>query len=52
VLEFDLEYLELVDPLTLKPLDRVHDRGLLAIAGRIENTRLIDNITLSAKLPS
>jgi pantoate ligase / CMP/dCMP kinase len=47
--EFDLEYLELVDPLTLRSLDRVLDRGLLAIAGRIENTRLIDNILLGGR---
>jgi pantoate ligase / CMP/dCMP kinase len=46
--EFDLEYLELVDPLTLQPLDRVSESALLAIAGRIENTRLIDNILLVA----
>jgi pantoate ligase / CMP/dCMP kinase len=46
--EFDLEYLELVDPFTLQPLDRVDRKALLAIAGRIENTRLIDNILLVA----
>lgn len=44
--EFDLEYLELVDPFTLQPLDRVDRKALLAIAGRIENTRAIDNILL------
>jgi pantoate ligase / CMP/dCMP kinase len=44
--EFDLEYLELVEPLMLQPLDRLHHQGLLAIAGRIEDTRLIDNILL------
>jgi pantoate ligase / CMP/dCMP kinase len=52
--EFQLEYLELVDPQTLQSI--LHGRGsandkldrvaLLAIAGRIENTRLIDNIIL------
>jgi pantoate ligase / CMP/dCMP kinase len=44
--EFDLEYLELVDALTLQPIDTVDRAALLAIAGRIENTRLIDNIGL------
>jgi pantoate ligase / CMP/dCMP kinase len=50
--EFDLEYLELVDPLTLQPLDRVERTAVLAIAGRIENTRSIDNITLWFKPPA
>jgi pantoate ligase / CMP/dCMP kinase len=45
--EFSLEYLEIVDPQTLQPLDRIKDRALLAIAGRIENVRLIDNILLN-----
>jgi pantoate ligase / CMP/dCMP kinase len=47
--EFDLEYLELVDPLTLQSIDRVKSPALLAIAGRIENTRLIDNILLESE---
>jgi pantoate ligase / CMP/dCMP kinase len=47
--EFDLEYLELVDPLTLEPLDRVRHKALLAIAGSIEHTRLIDNIFLGIR---
>jgi pantoate ligase / CMP/dCMP kinase len=42
--EFQLEYLELVDPQTLQPIEILDRQGLLAIAGRIENTRLIDNI--------
>jgi pantoate ligase / CMP/dCMP kinase len=45
--EFSLEYLEIVDPQTLQPIDRIKDRALLAIAGRIENVRLIDNILLN-----
>ena len=47
--EFDLEYLELVDPLTLQSIDRVKSPTLLAISGRIENTRLIDNILLESE---
>jgi pantoate ligase / CMP/dCMP kinase len=44
--EFELEYLELVDPDTLQSIDKLNKLALLAIAGRIEGTRLIDNIIL------
>jgi pantoate ligase / CMP/dCMP kinase len=44
--EFDLEYLELVDPQTLESIEILEQPALLAIAGRIENTRLIDNIVI------
>jgi pantoate ligase / CMP/dCMP kinase len=44
--EFQLEYLELVDRQTLQPIEFIDRLALLAIAGRIENTRLIDNITV------
>jgi pantoate ligase / CMP/dCMP kinase len=46
VTEFQLEYLELVDPETLQSIKLVDRKVLIAIAGRIENTRLIDNITI------
>ncbi len=42
--EFQLEYLELVDQHTLQSIETVEKIALIAIAGRIENTRLIDNI--------
>jgi pantoate ligase/cytidylate kinase len=45
------EYIELVHPLTLEPLDMVEETGLLAIAARIGGTRLIDNLVLSARKP-
>jgi pantoate ligase / CMP/dCMP kinase len=45
--EFQLEYLELVDCETLQPIHTLDRPALLAIAGRIENTRLIDNIVIS-----
>jgi pantoate ligase / CMP/dCMP kinase len=45
--EFSLEYLEIVDPQTLQPIDRIEHQALLAISGRIENVRLIDNILLN-----
>lgn len=44
--EFQLEYLELVDPETLASIEVVTGSVLIAVAGRIENTRLIDNITI------
>ncbi len=46
VTEFQLEYLELVDRQTLEPIEIVNRQVLLAIAGRIENTRLIDNMLI------
>ncbi|ELS03079.1 cytidylate kinase/pantoate--beta-alanine ligase [Xenococcus sp. PCC 7305] len=44
--EVKLQYVELVDPLTLKPLAQVETIGLLAIAAHVGNTRLIDNMIL------
>jgi pantoate ligase / CMP/dCMP kinase len=52
--EFTLEYLEIVEPNTLQPLQRIDSlperlrqrQILIAIAGRIEGTRLIDNLWL------
>jgi pantoate ligase / CMP/dCMP kinase len=46
-----LEYVELVDPVTLEPLDCVERVGLLAIAARVGGTRLIDNALLDARKP-
>ncbi len=45
--EFELEYLELVDSQTLQSIETLDRSALLAIAGRIENTRLIDNMIIS-----
>jgi pantoate ligase/cytidylate kinase len=45
------EYIELVEPTTLVPLERIGDNGLLAIAARLGSTRLIDNICLSNRKP-
>jgi pantoate ligase / CMP/dCMP kinase len=44
--EFQLEYLEIVDCQTLQSIDTIDRSALMAIAGKIENTRLIDNIVL------
>jgi pantoate ligase/cytidylate kinase len=45
--ELRVQYLELVDPQTLQPLSEVKDKGLLAIAAYVGQTRLIDNLLLS-----
>ncbi|MCU0639311.1 MAG: pantoate--beta-alanine ligase [Candidatus Krumholzibacteria bacterium] len=43
---FDVEYAEVVDARTLLPVDIMEGVTLLAAAGRIGDTRLIDNIVL------
>jgi pantothenate synthetase len=43
---FEVEYAEAVDAGTLRPLDSIGGVTLLAAAGRIGDTRLIDNIVL------
>jgi pantoate ligase / CMP/dCMP kinase len=43
-----LDYLELVHPDTLKPLQAVNTVGMMAIAAQVGKARLIDNIILSA----
>jgi pantoate--beta-alanine ligase len=43
-----IDYVELLDPESLKPLDRVDGAGLLAVAARLGSTRLIDNILLES----
>ncbi|MGC8451615.1 MAG: bifunctional pantoate--beta-alanine ligase/(d)CMP kinase [Cylindrospermopsis raciborskii] len=42
-----VEYIELVEPSTLMPLNEIQKEGMLAIAAHIGNTRLIDNTILS-----
>lgn len=46
-----VEYIELVEPNTLMPIDTVKSEGMLAIAARIGNTRLIDNTILRDRQP-
>ena len=45
---FDVEpeYMALVSPRTLEPVEHLREPALLAIAARIGSTRLIDNVTL------
>jgi pantoate ligase / CMP/dCMP kinase len=47
----ELDYLELVDPQTMVSLDKIETSGLLAIAAKVGNTRLIDNILLTRQSP-
>ena len=42
--EIKVQYIDLVDPQTLSPLEEVTESGLLAIAAYVGSTRLIDNI--------
>jgi pantoate ligase/cytidylate kinase len=46
-----LQYAELVDPETLKPLTKITKSALLAIACYVGETRLIDNVILELKQP-
>ena len=54
MLPFDVspEYVALVDPDTLEPLDTLERQALLAIAARVGETRLIDNVFLQPTLTS
>jgi pantoate ligase / CMP/dCMP kinase len=45
------EYIELVHPKTMTPLNQVDEMGLLAIAARLGSTRLIDNLVLQNRQP-
>lgn len=43
-----LQYLELVDPETLEPLERARRGSVLAVAAHVGSTRLIDNVVLGS----
>ncbi|ERN41463.1 cytidylate kinase/pantoate--beta-alanine ligase [Rubidibacter lacunae KORDI 51-2] len=49
--ELRVEYVELVHPQTLAPLAEIADRGLLATAVYLGDTRLIDNVLLRQRRP-
>lgn len=51
VSDIQVEYVELVHPTTLMPLDQIEETGLLAIAARFGSTRLIDNMLLQHRKP-
>jgi pantoate ligase/cytidylate kinase len=46
-----VEYIELVEPTTLMPLQTVKEEGMIAIAARLGSTRLIDNTILRDRQP-
>ncbi len=43
------EYIELVDPTTLQPIEIIEEVGLLAIAAQVGSARLIDNTLLAQR---
>jgi pantoate ligase/cytidylate kinase len=48
---FRVQYVELVHPESLLPLEKVTSQGLLAVAAYLGQTRLIDNIVLRDRAP-
>jgi pantoate--beta-alanine ligase len=46
------EYVALVDPDTLEPLETLQDAGLLVLAARVGDVRLIDNMVLAPHIAS
>ncbi len=44
--ESTIDYVEIVDPVLLKPVERIEGRAVMALAVRVGATRLIDNMTL------
>ena len=49
--DINVEYIELVEPATLQPLNVITENALLAIAAKVGTTRLIDNILLRTRKP-
>ncbi|UJB71324.1 bifunctional pantoate--beta-alanine ligase/(d)CMP kinase [Acaryochloris sp. 'Moss Beach'] len=49
--QVEVDYIDLVDPLTLQPLEHITTQGLVAVAARVGSVRLIDNILLDARRP-
>jgi len=41
-----IDYISIVHPETLKPLEKIEDRALIALAVVVGNTRLIDNVII------
>ena len=49
--DIQVDYAEIVDPDTLLPLDTVSRGALIAVAARIDGTRLIDNLLIPRSHP-
>ncbi|MGA7703668.1 MAG: pantoate--beta-alanine ligase, partial [Solirubrobacteraceae bacterium] len=45
-LDVEPEYVALVSPSTLEPVEELDEPALLAVAAKVGSTRLIDNVTL------
>lgn len=45
------QYVELVNPYTLEPLEKIETVGMLAVAAFVGTTRLIDNVVLRDRKP-
>ncbi len=45
----EIDYVEICDPESLEPLDRIEEDALIAVAVRFEGARLIDNIRLQGR---
>jgi pantoate--beta-alanine ligase len=46
-----LDYLEIVNPDTLDPVERISQKTLVAVAAYVGSTRLIDNVVLGSQEP-
>ena len=46
--ELDLQYIGIVDPLTLRPVSEITEQVLVAVAVKLGSVRLIDNILIDA----
>ena len=46
-----VDYVGLVNPDTMEPLETIEEAGLVAVAAYLGNTRLIDNVILRNRLP-
>ena len=49
--QLKIQYVAIVDPHTLQPLEQIDKIGLVAIAAHLNSTRLIDNILLHQRQP-
>ncbi len=48
---FAVQYVDLVHPATMQPIETIETIGLLAVAAYLGKTRLIDNVLLRSRLP-
>jgi len=44
-----IDYVQIIDPETLQPLDEIQDRAVIALAVFVGKTRLIDNVLIEAR---